>query len=71
MYLIMVLSGTGVLWFIQVLWLFCLLLAVIRKFEKGKILSGLVLNTPVITVYRFGIYGLYFFSVILCLLTTK
>ena len=77
MYLIMVLSGTGVLWFIQMLWLFSLLLAVIRRFEKGKIyglsgrintigmvllvvpvfLSGLVLNTPVIVVYRFGIYG--------------
>lgn len=81
MYLIMVLSGTGVLWFIQLLWLFSLLLAVIRRFEKGKIyelsgrinliglillfipvfLSGLVLNTPVITVYRFGIYGFTFF----------
>ena len=80
MYLIMVLSGTGVLWFIQMLWLFSLLLAVIRRFEKGKIyglsgrintiglillvvpvfLSGLVLNTPVIVVYRFGIYGFTF-----------
>ena len=81
MYLIMVLSGTGVLWFIQLLWLFSLLLAVIRRFEKGKIyglsskinviglillvipvfFSGLVLNTPVIVVYRFGIYGLVYF----------
>ena len=81
MYFIMVLSGTGVLWFIQMLWVFSMLLAIIRKFEKGKIyglssrinviglillvvpvfLSGLVLNTPVIVVYRFGIYGLVFF----------
>ena len=80
LYFIMVLSGTGVLWFIQLLWLFSLLTAVIRKFEKGKIyelsskinvvglillvipvyLSGLVLNTPVIAVYRFGIYGFTF-----------
>lgn len=81
LYLIMALSGTGVLWFIQMLWLFSLLLAIIRKFEKGRIyalsqktnivaavllvipvyLSGLVLNTPIIAVYRFGIYGFTFF----------
>ena len=81
MYLIMVLSGTGVLWFIQMLWLFSLLLTIIRKIEKGKIykfsiktnivvlvlllipvyLSGLILNTPIVSVYRFGIYGFTFF----------
>ena len=81
MYLIMVLSGTGVLWFIQLLWVFSLLLAVVRRFEKGKIyglssklnaiglvllvvpvfFSGFVLNTPVIVVYRFGIYGFVYF----------
>lgn len=81
MYFIMVLSGTGVLWFIQMLWLFSMLLALIRKYEKGKLyalgekaniltmillvipvyLSGLILNTPVICVYRFGIYGFTFF----------
>lgn len=58
-----------------------MILAVVRKFEKGKFyafcgranifallllvipfyLSGLILNTPVIAVYRFGIYGLTFF----------
>lgn len=79
-YLIMVLSGTGVLWFIQMLWLFSVLLLFITKFEKGKLyelsgrinivglillvipvyLSGLVLNTPIIVVYRFGIYGFTF-----------
>lgn len=81
MYLIMVLSGIGVLWFIQTLWLLSLLLAVVRKLEKNKLyelgsrinifglvllvipvyLSGLILNTPVIAVYRFGIYGFTFF----------
>ena len=81
MYFIMVLSGTGVLWFIQMLWLFSMLLALIKKLEKGKIyqlsgrinviglillvipvyLSGLVFNTPIIAVYRFGIYGFTFF----------
>lgn len=80
MYLIMSLSGTGVLWFIQMLWVYSILVAVIRRFEKGKLyelcskvnvpilillvipvyLSGLILNTPVIVVYRFGIYGLTF-----------
>ncbi len=81
LYLIMVLSGTGVLWFIQLLWLFSGILCLVRKFEKGKLyeaaknsnfvvllvlgvafyLSGLVLNTPIIAVYRFGIYGFSFF----------
>ena len=32
---ITVASGTGVLWFIQMLWLFSILLALVRKFEKG------------------------------------
>lgn len=81
MYFIMAVSGTGVLWFIQMLWIFSILLALIRKYEKGRLyalggkantftmvllvipvyLSGLVLNTPVICVYRFGIYGFTFF----------
>ena len=78
---IMVASGTGVLWFIQMLWLFSMLLALVRKFEKGGLyelcgkanvfvllllgvplyISGFVLNTPVVTVYRFGIYAFAFF----------
>ena len=80
-FLIMVLSGTGVLWFIQMLWIFSMILALIRRFEKGTLyaktascglpllalsvipvwLSGLVLNTPIITVYRFGVYSFTFF----------
>lgn len=79
-YLIMVLSGQSVLWFIQLLWLFSLAAALINRLEKGKLYSlcekintpalilfvvplffaGLVLNTPVITVYRFGYYGFGF-----------
>ena len=81
MYLIMVLSGTGVLWFAQMLWVFSMLLAAVKHFETGRLygftcganmavlvllvvpvyLSGLILNTPVICVYRFGIYGFTFF----------
>ena len=79
-YLIMCVSGTGVLWFVQVLWLVSLLLVVIRKIEKDRwyricgkanvpllLLLTLViwgaaqiLNTPMIVVYRFGIYGVSF-----------
>lgn len=79
-YIIMVLSGISVLWFIQLLWVFSIVLALVRKCEKGKLhelcgkantpivvllavplfFAGLVLNTPMITVYRFGYYGFGF-----------
>jgi peptidoglycan/LPS O-acetylase OafA/YrhL len=36
-FLISVASGIGVLWFIQVLWLFSLLLLIVRRFEKGRL----------------------------------
>jgi hypothetical protein len=36
-YPIMAISGTGVLWFIQLLWIFSMLLTLIRHFEKGKL----------------------------------
>ncbi len=81
MYFIMVLSGTGVLWFIQMLWLFSMLLAIVKKIEKGTLyklagkmnmitllllvipvyLAGMILNMPIVSVYRFGIYGFTFF----------
>lgn len=80
LYVIMAVSGTGVLWYIQMLWLFSVGLALIRRFEKGKLyqlcekvhplilvalvvpvwLSAQILNTPVVLVYRFGIYGFCF-----------
>lgn len=80
LYLIMCLSGTGVLWTIQVMWILSVVLLLIRKVEKDRlskygaranivilILLGIVvwgaaqiLNTPMITVYRFGIYGIGF-----------
>ncbi|MBP3477535.1 MAG: acyltransferase [Lachnospiraceae bacterium] len=77
LFIIMVVSGTGPLWYIQLLWVFSLLLFFVRKIEKNKlyvicenanvpILIGLmlviwgaaqILNTPIVSVYRFGIYG--------------
>lgn len=77
LFLIMCVSGTGVLWYIQMLWFFSLLLILIRKIEKDKLWnvcgkagvvtalalslvifgSAQILNTPLIVVYRFGIYG--------------
>lgn len=85
---IMVVSGTGVLWTIQVLWICSVLLLLLRKIEQDRlyqlgekvgivalVLLGIlawgaaqILNTPVIAVYRFGIYifafmlGYYVFS---------
>lgn len=78
---IMALSGTGVLWYIQMLWLFSVLLIFVRKIEKDRLyhagknvrfwmlllftivyyLFAQILNTPMVTVYRFGIYGFSFF----------
>lgn len=80
-YPIMAMSGVGPLWFIQMLWLFSLLLLLIRRMDKGDALYRLggkcgtlcllllflpiwgaaqILNAPVITTYRFGIYFLAF-----------
>lgn len=81
LFLIMCVSGTGPLWFIQLLWVFGVLLLLVRKLEKNRFyklcektnfpillacavpiyLSAQILNTPMIVVYRFGIYGFGFF----------
>lgn len=77
----MAIGGIGPLWYIQLLWVFSLLLLLIRKIEKDRLYGHLekanlpvllcltlviwgaaqILNTPVIVVYRFGIYGVGFF----------
>ncbi len=79
-YLIMVASGSGVLWYMHVLWIYCVLLVLIRKIERGKLLeagsktplwlvalfclpiwgAAQILNTPIISVYRFGFYFVFF-----------
>ncbi len=75
-------SGIGVLWYIQMLWLFSLALVLIRKIDRDRLwnicsrtnivvilllavpfyVMGIILNTPLIVVYRFG---LYFFAFLL------
>ena len=71
----------GPLWFAQLLWVYCLLLVLLRKLDKGDRLYALcgrarmgtalaagllvwggarLLNAPLITVYRFGIYFVAF-----------
>ncbi len=78
-YLIASLSGSGPLWFAELLWLYSVILILfrrtglpdkVRQSEKKSVLlpviliylSSLVLNMPVITVFRFGIYGVAFFT---------
>ena len=80
-YLIMCISGIGVLWFLQVLWVLSLVLVPVRNVEKDRLWkvcaktplvvlvllavpmfgAGLILNTPIISVYRFGLYGFAYF----------
>ncbi len=80
-YPVMVISGIGPLWFIQMLWVFSLLLVLIRKIDskdkfytlcgKCKLFvilflflplwgASQILNMPIITTYRFGIYFVAF-----------
>lgn len=81
-YPISAISGTGPLWFIQMLFLFSCILVLFRKTDKKDILwtvcrkanlpilfllvflifgAAQILNMPVLTMYRFGIYFTSFF----------
>lgn len=57
-FLIMVVSGSGVLWFIQLLWLYSVILVLLRKIEKGKLLK-IGAKTPLwlILLFYFPIWG--------------
>ena len=75
-------SGIGVLWYLQMLWIFSLAIVLIRSIDRDRLwdkcrktpfwallimgafvyLAGQVGNTPIIVVYRFG---LYFFAFLL------
>lgn len=58
LFVIMCLSGTGPLWYIQLLWVFSLLLTVFRRVEKDR-LSTLCAHTtlPVLLALAVVIYG--------------
>lgn len=77
---ITVLSGVGVLWYIQLLWVFSVLLIPLRRLEQDRLWTrcggvGLplllalavpvwgaaqILNTPIVVVYRCGLYFFLF-----------
>ena len=58
LFLIMCVSGTGPLWYIQMLWLFSLLLAVIRKLEKDKLYTlGKRVTIPILILLVLVVFG--------------
>ena len=79
-FLIMVVSGSGVMWYMHLLWIYCVVLVLIRKIERGKLLElgarsplwlmvlflfpiwggAQIFNTPIISVYRFAFYFVFF-----------
>lgn len=82
LYIIMAVSGVGPLWYIQMLWIFSVLLVWLRRVERDRLWklgekanitvlvlfaiviwgAAQILNTPMIVVYRAGIYGAGFFA---------
>lgn len=57
-YLIMVVSGTGPLWYIQLLWLYSVLLVIFRKIEKDKLYNWCAkVNVPFLLVLVVAIWG--------------
>ena len=79
-FMIMVVSGSGVMWYMHLLWIYCVILVLIRKIEKGRLLkagartplwlialfvfpawgASQIFNTPIISVYRFAFYFVFF-----------
>ncbi|MBE5823377.1 MAG: acyltransferase [Butyrivibrio sp.] len=57
-YLIMVASGSGVLWYMHLLWVYCVMLLLIRKIEKGRLLEAGA-KTPLwlVALFLFPIWG--------------
>ncbi len=57
-FLIMCVSGTGPLWYIQMLWLFSVLLIPVRKIEKDKFYDhGKKMNFVTLILFVFLVYG--------------
>ena len=79
-FLIMVASGSGVLWFVHLLWIYSMILVLLRKVEKGRLPelgsrtpvwvialfffpvwgAAQILNAPIVSVYRFAFYFVFF-----------
>ena len=58
LYLIMAVSGTGPLWYIQLLWVFSVLLVLFRKIEKDKLYNRCDrVNVPVLIAFAVVIWG--------------
>lgn len=58
LWIILCVSGTGVLWYIQLLWLYCMILVLIRKIEKDRLYNiGGKVNVPILLALTFVIYG--------------
>ena len=62
-YLIVVLSGIGVLWYIQLLWLYSMILVLIIKLEKGRFYNICQKTNVVVLILMAGLT--YFFGQIL------
>lgn len=57
-YIILCLSGTGVLWTMQVMWILSLVLVLLRKIEKGKLLAlGEKTNLVVLILLGIAAWG--------------
>lgn len=57
-YLIMVASGIGVLWYIQLLWVLCALLIPIRKLDKDRLWNlGAKTNIIAIMIFSIPVFG--------------
>ncbi len=57
-YFIMVATGSGVLWFVHLLWIYSVVLVLIRKIEKGKLLEvGSKAQMWLIVLLFFPIWG--------------
>ena len=79
-FFIMIASGSGVLWFVHLLWIYSMVLIPLRGIEKGRLLrlgakmplwmvplfffpvwgAAQVLNTPIVSVYTFAFYFVFF-----------
>ncbi len=58
LFLIMDVSGTGVLWYIQMLWIFSILLLLVRKIEKDRLYNLCSkANVPILLALTIVIYG--------------